>query len=111
MAGISEVNAAEFEKLIGESDVPVLVDFWAPWCAPCRMLAPILEQVADENGDSLRVVKVNIDDEQAVARKFNIRSIPTMLVFKGGEVQDTMVGAVTKEVLSKHVQQAISATA
>lgn len=108
MGQVREVNAQEFEQLIGESSVPVLVDFWAPWCAPCRMIAPIVDEIAADKGDSLQVVKVNIDDEQTVARKYSIRSIPTLLIFKDGEVQDTLVGAMSKQALTGRVEQILA---
>lgn len=108
MGQVKEVNAQEFEQLIGDSSVPVLVDFWAPWCAPCRMIAPIVDEIASEKGDNLQVVKVNIDEEQAVARKYSIRSIPTLLIFKDGEVQDTLVGAMSKQALTGRVEQILA---
>ena len=108
MGQVKEVNAQEFEQLIGDSSVPVLVDFWAPWCAPCRMIAPIVDEIASDKGDSLQVVKVNIDEEQAVARKYSIRSIPTLLIFKDGEVQDTLVGAMSKQALTGRVEQILA---
>lgn len=111
MGQVREVNAQEFEELIGKSSVPVLVDFWAPWCAPCRMIAPIVDEIAADKGDSLQVVKVNIDDEQSIARKYSIRSIPTLLIFKGGEVQDTLVGAMNKQALAGRVDQILASAA
>lgn len=111
MGQVKEVNGQEFEQIISDADVPVLVDFWAPWCAPCRMIAPIVEEIAGENSEKLQVVKVNIDDEQAVARKYNIRSIPTLLIFKGGEVQDTLVGAMSKQALSGRLSQVMASAA
>lgn len=111
MGQVKEVNAQEFEQLISESSVPVLVDFWAPWCAPCRMIAPIVDEIAADKGDSLQVVKVNIDDEQSIARKYSIRSIPTLLIFKNGQVQDTLVGAMSKQALTGRLEQVLASAA
>ncbi|MCG8464951.1 MAG: thioredoxin [Xanthomonadales bacterium] len=109
MGQVKEVTAQEFEQIISESSVPVLVDFWAPWCAPCRMIAPIVDELAAENGEKLQVLKVNIDNEQAIARKFSIRSIPTLLIFKNGQVEDTLVGAMSKQAMAGRVDQVLAA--
>jgi len=109
MGQVKEVNAQEFEQIISESNVPVLVDFWAPWCAPCRMIAPIVDELAAENGEKLQVLKVNIDNEQAIARQFSIRSIPTLLIFKNGQVEDTLVGAMSKQAMAGRVDQVLAA--
>ncbi len=87
---------ANFNRLVNESDVPVLVDFWAPWCGPCQMIGPVLEDVAKEYVGRAKVVKVNVDEEQRVAGGFGVRSIPTIAVFHNGEVKDTIVGARPK---------------
>lgn len=87
-----------FENEVINSDKPVLVDFWATWCGPCKMLAPIIEEIANEN-DSIKVGKVNVDEQQELAVKFGIMSIPTVLVFKGGKVVNTSVGYCSKEKL------------
>jgi len=103
-----EATDANFETEVLGSDVPVLVDFWAVWCAPCRIIAPIVEELATENEGKLKVAKVDVDSNPQTAIKYSIRSIPTLLVFKGGAVVDQMVGAVPKSMiesrLEKHMQ-------
>ena len=88
-----------------QGDVPILVDFWAAWCAPCRMLAPILEELAGEYQGRLRIGKLNVDEESAAAQQFGIQSIPTMLLFKNGEVADKVVGVVPKEALTRLLEK------
>ena len=94
------VTDAEFEDKVLQSDTPVLVDFWAEWCGPCKMIAPILEQVAGEYAGKVVVAKRNIDENQSTPRKCGIRGIPTLMVFKGGNVEATKVGAVSKSQLA-----------
>ena len=96
---LSHVTGKDFESQVIKSDLPVLVDFWAEWCGPCRMIAPILEEVAKDLAGKLKIVKVNIDEEQELAAKHNIMSIPTMLLFKNGEAIEQIVGAMPKEQL------------
>ena len=85
-----------FDETIGAADKPVLVDFWAEWCGPCKMIAPVLEEIASEQGDKLQIAKLNVDDNPAIAMKYNVMSIPTLLVFKGGEPVKRLVGAKGK---------------
>ena len=93
------VNEAAFETAVLNSPVPVLVDFWAPWCGPCRMIAPVLQEIAKEKAGSVRIVKVNVDDEGALAGRYNVRNIPALLFFEGGELRETLIGAQPKKAI------------
>ncbi len=103
MAGgnILEFSDQNFEQEVLGSDKPVLVDFWAEWCAPCRMLSPAIEAVAGEYAGRAKVGKVNVDENQSVTSRYNIRSIPTLLVFKNGEIKEQIVGTTSKDNLAK----------
>ena len=96
---ITELDSSNFDSTISGASVPVVVDFWAPWCGPCKAIAPILEELASELGDSAKICKVNVDNNSEVAGKYEIRAIPTILVFKNGEVADTLVGLTSKDDL------------
>jgi thioredoxin 1 len=104
---IVTVGAANWKQEVEDSKVPVLLDFWAPWCGPCRAIAPVLDQLAGELAGKIKICKVNVDDEQNLAAKFSVMSIPTMLVLKNGVVQEQMVGAMPKAnlvaKLNKHI--------
>ncbi|MBU8869947.1 MAG: thioredoxin [Gemmatimonadales bacterium] len=102
-----EFNAANFESEVVGSDVPVLVDFWAPWCGPCKMIGPIVEELASEFGDKVKIGKVNVDNDQELAGKFGIRGIPTVMLFKGGEVLNSFVGLRSKEDLAGALNDAL----
>jgi len=105
-----EINAANFESEVLQSDQPVLVDFWAEWCGPCKMLAPALDEIAVEQAGRVKVAKVNVDANPGLAARFGIQSIPTLLYFAGGEVRDKTIGAVGKRtIVSKLEQLAVSA--
>ncbi|NLD70981.1 MAG: thioredoxin TrxA [Limnobacter sp.] len=98
---IQHVTDASFEQEVLKSDAPVLVDYWAEWCGPCKMIAPILDEVARDYGSKLRVVKVNVDENQSVPSKYGIRGIPTLMLFRDGEVVETKVGALSKSQLTQ----------
>ena len=99
MTDIKNLSLDNFDNEISSSNIPVLVDFWAEWCGPCKMLGPILEEISEDLKDKLQVVKVNLDENQDLAMKYSIRSIPTLLLFKGGELIDTKVGLLPKSDL------------
>jgi thioredoxin 1 len=109
MAGsVAEVTDTNFQAEVIEAEVPVLVDFWAPWCGPCRMVAPVVEQIAEERGDALKVVKLNIDENQETALAFNVMSIPTLIVFRNGQPAKTVIGAYPKARLEKELEPALA---
>ncbi|WP_108125715.1 thioredoxin TrxA [Saccharospirillum mangrovi] len=101
---IKNVTDDSFESDVLGSDKPILVDYWAEWCGPCKMIAPVLEEVADEYADQLQVAKLNIDDNPNTPPKFGIRGIPTLMMFRGGEVVATKVGALSKTQLIEFIQ-------
>ena len=106
MAGaVKEITAAQFDEEVKKADLPVLVDFWAPWCGPCKMLGPVLEEVAAANESRLKVVKVNVDENQDLAQQYEVMSIPTMFLFKNGEVADSFMGAMNKQALTDAVEK------
>ena len=101
------VTGKDFEVEVLKSDLPVLVDFWAEWCGPCRMVGPIVDEIAEELQGKLKVVKVNVDDAQDLAGNYQVMSIPTLLLFKGGEPVEQIVGAVSKDQLSEKINAKI----
>jgi thioredoxin 1 len=102
------VEDATFDEEVTKSSTPVVVDFWADWCGPCKMVAPIIEDLAEEMGDKVKFAKVDVDSNPKVAMQFSIRSIPTLLIFKDGKPVGQVVGALPKAVLKKRVEDAIA---
>jgi thioredoxin len=110
MKRMIEINERDFDNEVLHSDRPVLVDFWAEWCGPCKMLAPVLDEIAVEQGSRVKIAKVNVDEQPALAGRFGIRSIPTLLYFAGGELRHQTVGVVSKKtIVSKLEELAIAA--
>jgi thioredoxin 1 len=102
---IVTVAADNFDREVKESEIPVMVDFWAEWCGPCRMVAPALEQLAEEMDGKVRIAKLNVDDNQELAFQYGVQSIPTFILFKGGQVADRMMGAVPKAAFQSFIQR------
>ena len=105
---IVDVSDDTFEAEVIQSNVPVVVDFWTTWCGPCKMIAPILEEVAEEMGDKVKIVKVDVDQNNQTAGKYNIMSVPSLLFFKNGEVVDQVVGAVPKAQLMQRIETVVA---
>jgi len=105
MSAATPVTDSSFDAEVIQSEVPVLVDFWAPWCGPCRMVAPVVEEIAGQYEGQVKVVKVNTDENPNVASQFGIRSIPTLMIFKGGQRVDMVVGAVPKTTLAQTLEK------
>lgn len=110
MAALKSITDATFmDEITGQT--PVLVDFWAPWCQPCRLTGPVLEQLADDLGDAIKIVKLNVDEHQAVANALQIQGIPTMILFKDGQAVDGVVGYLPKQKLLERLQPHLGAQA
>jgi len=100
-----EINQSNFETEVLKSSQPVLVDFWAEWCGPCKMLAPLLDEIAKEHADRIKVAKVNVDNNPALAERYDIQSIPTLLYFAKGEVRNQTVGVISKRRIVEHLEE------
>ena len=105
MSNVIEINDANFESVVLKSEIPVLVDFWAPWCGPCKLLGPTLEEISLENEGKLSIVKINIDENQEMAAKYGIKSIPTMLIFNKGDLKNQLVGSMPKKNIEDVLSQ------
>jgi len=105
MGEVLHVTDADFEKEIIESDTPAMVDFWADWCGPCRIVAPVIEELAEEFKGKIKIAKMNVDQNRKTPAKFGIRSIPTMIFFKNGEVVNVIIGAQPKDILKKELEK------
>lgn len=104
---ITNVTDATFETMVLKSEVPALVDFWASWCAPCRAIAPIVDEMAQEYSGKIRVAKMNVDDNPATPGRYGVRGIPTLILFKGGKIVDQLVGAVPKNQIKELIEKAL----
>jgi thioredoxin 1 len=109
MTNVTEINASSFSTEVLKSPVPVMVDFYAPWCGPCKMIAPLLDTLAGEFKDRVKVVKVNVDDAADLANQYRITGVPTLMLFKNGEATDTMVGAPSSKALRGKFEGAVGA--
>jgi thioredoxin 1 len=108
MAGnVMEVGDANFQQEVLDASMPVLVDFWAPWCGPCRMVAPVVEELSREMGDRVKFTKLNVDDNQMTAARYGIMAIPSLLIFKGGQVAQQHVGALSKAALKSILEKVL----
>ena len=106
-AGINEIEDGTFETEVLQSDIPVLVDFWAPWCGPCKAIAPLVEELANDYGEKIKFMKCNVDNNPVTPGKYGIKAIPTVIVFKGGDVVDQITGMVAKSKLEDAISKAL----
>lgn len=107
MSSVTQVTDSSFQQEVLESTLPVLVDFWAPWCGPCKLIATVVEEVAEQYSEQVKVVKLNTDENPSIASEYGIRSIPTLMIFKGGQQVDTVVGVVPKDTLTEKLEQSL----
>ena len=104
---VQQVSDSSFDADVLKSDLPVLIDFWAPWCGPCKQIAPVVDELAKEYDGRLKIVKMNVDDNPQTPSKYGVRGIPNLILFKGGQVRDQMIGAVPKAQLVKAIDQVV----
>jgi len=103
-SGAVNLDESNFEREVTRSDKPVLVDFWAEWCGPCKLISPLLDEIAREKADSVKIAKVNVDENQSLSSKFNIRAIPSLLFFKNGQLRDQITGMTSKKDLLSRIE-------
>jgi thioredoxin 1 len=108
VANLQEITDSTFEAEVLQADKPVLVDFWAPWCGPCRMVGPVLDEIAGEKQDAVKIVKINTDENYQFAGKYGVMSLPTLLIFKGGQPVDKLIGAHPKRTIVDRIDQQIN---
>jgi thioredoxin 1 len=106
-SSLIHVNDVDFEKEVLKSDQPALVDFWAPWCGPCKAIGPVVEELAESYKGRVKMAKMNVDDNPRTSATYSVRSIPTLLLFKGGKVFDTLIGSVSKERLEEFIKKSL----
>jgi thioredoxin 1 len=109
MASVQSVGDDSFEREVLQSSTPVLIDFWAPWCAPCRAIAPVVEELAAEYAGKLKILKMNVDDNPRTPSRYGVRGIPNLILFQGGQVKEQIVGAVPKSQLVKAISSVVTA--
>jgi thioredoxin 1 len=107
VADVQQVTDESFDREVLKAELPVLIDFWAPWCGPCKAIGPVVDELAKEYAGKLKVVKMNVDDNPQTPSKYGVRGIPNLILFKGGEVKDQIIGAVPKSQLVKAVTQVV----
>jgi thioredoxin len=107
VANVTEISDVSFDQEVLKADLPVLIDFWAPWCGPCKAISPVVEELAKDYAGRLKVVKMNVDDNPQTPSRYGVRGIPNLILFKGGEVSDQIVGAVPKAQLIKAIDRTI----
>ncbi len=108
MANLQEITDSTFEAEVLQADKPVLVDFWAPWCGPCKMVGPVLDEIAGEKQDAVKIVKINTDENYQFAGKYGVMSLPTLLIFKGGQPVDKLIGAHPKRTIVDRIDQQLN---
>jgi len=107
VSDVQQINDSSFEADVLKSELPVLIDFWAPWCGPCKQIAPVVDELAKEYAGRLKIVKMNVDENPQTPSKYGVRGIPNLILFKGGQVRDQIIGAVPKAQLVKAINQVV----